>query len=381
MSGFPEAFDFVIGREGGYNNDPRDPGGETKYGISKRSYPDLDIASLTLDDARRIYQQHYWDRVGGDELPAPLALVVFDTAVHSGVSRALKFLDGTKDWRAYVDARLDWLKTLDVWKTYPKGFQNRIDALRREAEAWEAEVTTDRQHILNAALKVVGGVPLKRFSPDTIKEGGMCAQLAREVVEGALGLEANTWEVALRAHEYRKERGGVVRWASDYELAGRHLKLDKDPDDALPGDIFYWRYTKDGNAYGHTAIFLGDVKGLGPAVLENSDWSPAKRREQGARTPLGSDTHVFVSPLSLFPTPTTTITPTFAIRKAEQPAPEPVVIPALPPTRPTERLPFVEVQDRAGNIIRTPYTQASYYGVRFQRVPGGVRLLPPEVKP
>ena len=48
--------------EGIYSNDPNDPGGETKYGISKLSYPDLDIKNLTLQDAENIYQKDWWDK-------------------------------------------------------------------------------------------------------------------------------------------------------------------------------------------------------------------------------------------------------------------------------------------------------------------------------
>ena len=51
---FDEAFDTLIGHEGGYSNDPRDPGGETRYGISKRAYPDVNIATLTLEQAKFI---------------------------------------------------------------------------------------------------------------------------------------------------------------------------------------------------------------------------------------------------------------------------------------------------------------------------------------
>lgn len=89
---FDQCFAAVIGAEGGYANNPADPGGETKFGISKRSYPSLDIKSLTLDDAKTIYRNDYWNRVQGDTLPPPLALVVFDSAVNNGVSRAVKWL-------------------------------------------------------------------------------------------------------------------------------------------------------------------------------------------------------------------------------------------------------------------------------------------------
>lgn len=79
---------WTMAHEGGYVADPHDSGGETKWGISKRSHPDLNIADLTEEDARRIYWGEYWTPVHGDTLPEPVALATFDLAVHSGVHRA-----------------------------------------------------------------------------------------------------------------------------------------------------------------------------------------------------------------------------------------------------------------------------------------------------
>lgn len=94
MTAFDQAFGVVVGHEGGYVHDPRDPGGETQWGISHRAYPSLNIAALTQDDARAIYRRDYWDRVRADDLPPPLALVVFDAAVNAGVGRAVRWLQG-----------------------------------------------------------------------------------------------------------------------------------------------------------------------------------------------------------------------------------------------------------------------------------------------
>ncbi len=89
---FDAAFEKIIGSEGGYVNDPQDPGGETKFGISKRSYPTTDIANLTLDQAKAIYQRDYWDKCSCSQLPSPLDLLVFDSAVNQGVSPACHML-------------------------------------------------------------------------------------------------------------------------------------------------------------------------------------------------------------------------------------------------------------------------------------------------
>ncbi len=83
---------MIIRHEGGYVDDPDDPGGRTKYGISQRAYPDLDIAALTVDDAAEIYRRDYWDRVRGDDLPPAVAHVVFDAAVNMGVGVAIRLM-------------------------------------------------------------------------------------------------------------------------------------------------------------------------------------------------------------------------------------------------------------------------------------------------
>lgn len=73
---------------GGYVNDPKDPGGETKFGISKRAFPALDIAALSIDDAVRIYHRSYWNAAHCQEWSAPLALYMLDAAVQHGAVTA-----------------------------------------------------------------------------------------------------------------------------------------------------------------------------------------------------------------------------------------------------------------------------------------------------
>ena len=87
---FDEAFDKLLAHEGGYVNDRRDPGGETKYGISKRAYPGEDIANMTVERAREIYARDYWGPAGCDAMPDGAKLQVFDMAVNSGVKTAIK---------------------------------------------------------------------------------------------------------------------------------------------------------------------------------------------------------------------------------------------------------------------------------------------------
>ena len=79
---FSKVIKMVLEHEGGYVNHPSDPGGETKYGISKRAYPEVNIAELTEEDAEELYFNDYWSRIKGEELPAGVACVVMDYAVN-----------------------------------------------------------------------------------------------------------------------------------------------------------------------------------------------------------------------------------------------------------------------------------------------------------
>ena len=89
---FDEAFERLIGHEGGYVNSPADPGGETKYGISKRSYPHLDIQNLTIAESKRLYKRDYWGPSGCDAVPDGIKFLMFDAGVNSGPAAAIKLL-------------------------------------------------------------------------------------------------------------------------------------------------------------------------------------------------------------------------------------------------------------------------------------------------
>lgn len=89
------ALDFTLSQEGGYVNDPADPGGETNFGISKRFHPGEDIKNMTKDRAAQIYQAKYWEPAMCSILPTPVDIVHFDTAVNMGVVKAGKILQLT----------------------------------------------------------------------------------------------------------------------------------------------------------------------------------------------------------------------------------------------------------------------------------------------
>lgn len=136
---FDLALEFVLKWEGHYSNDSIDPGGETNFGISKRAYPDVDIKSLTLNEAGIIYRKDYWDKVGGDNLDKALAIAAFDTAVNCGVSRArawMQELDGKdKKARLLIQRRLayylDLVKRKPAMQKYIKGWLNRTNDLSK----------------------------------------------------------------------------------------------------------------------------------------------------------------------------------------------------------------------------------------------------------
>ena len=82
----------VLKHEGGYVNDPTDLGGETKYGITKRFYPKVDIKNLTIEQSTEIYRKDYWDRNRVESLPQNLWYIYFDMCVNMGKRTAVKVL-------------------------------------------------------------------------------------------------------------------------------------------------------------------------------------------------------------------------------------------------------------------------------------------------
>jgi lysozyme family protein len=102
-----KAINFVIDIEGGWVNDVLDPGGETKYGISKRAYPTLEISTLTEEDAKSIYKRDYWDACNCDHLSTGIDMVVFDCAVNMGVPTAKLMLQTSPTWQDLMLRRID----------------------------------------------------------------------------------------------------------------------------------------------------------------------------------------------------------------------------------------------------------------------------------
>lgn len=152
MSKFELWFDNLMEDEGGYVNDPQDPGGETKWGVSKRSYPHLDIANLTREDAKGIAKSDYWDKFGYAP-ESTLRCMLADTAYNAGLDRAEKLLQHTLGVEAdgqfgplsqaalterftaqgdlalaaqFAAHRLMFYTDLGTWTRYGKGWTRRV---------------------------------------------------------------------------------------------------------------------------------------------------------------------------------------------------------------------------------------------------------------
>ena len=89
---FDEIIEVVLHHEGGYVNDPKDPGGETNFGIAKRSHPDVDIKNLTKDGAKKIYYEKYWTPSKAAQVPDKLKHIYFDMVVNFGQGGAVRVL-------------------------------------------------------------------------------------------------------------------------------------------------------------------------------------------------------------------------------------------------------------------------------------------------
>ncbi len=201
---------LVLAHEGGYVNHPKDPGGETNKGVIKAVYDSyrkvkgLPIQSVKLIqplEIEEIYRRQYWRMVKGDDLPAGLDYAVFDFAVNSGISRAIKYLqklvgvwaDGAIGLQTlsavyaaakadeemliarYCANRLAFLKSLSTFPTFGKGWTRRVIGDLSGVQSNDSGVIDcatmmargDSAYMMPLAIgMVVGEVPAKAISPD-----------------------------------------------------------------------------------------------------------------------------------------------------------------------------------------------------------------------
>ena len=93
---YDKCLETILHHEGGYVNHPKDPGGETNLGVTKRVYQEhggtKDMKDLLVEDVAPIYKKGYWDKMKCDDIPSGLDLCLFDFGVNAGPGRAAKFL-------------------------------------------------------------------------------------------------------------------------------------------------------------------------------------------------------------------------------------------------------------------------------------------------
>lgn len=146
---FNSVFNRILGHEGGYVNNPNDPGGETNWGISKRSYPNIDIKNLTRDAALEIYKKDFWIPISSGILYESVVYQLADFAVNSGSSTAIRYYqralgvadDGhfgprSREASAAISEpdqlmlllaeRLEFMTKLQNWNNASKGWARRI---------------------------------------------------------------------------------------------------------------------------------------------------------------------------------------------------------------------------------------------------------------
>ena len=161
---FEEALEHVLKHEGGFVNHPKDPGGMTNLGVTKKVWDEWigressedEMRNLKPEDVADLYKKLYWDRVKADDLPSGVNYCVFDAAVNSGTGRAAKWLqeavgavpdgaigaktlakvaahDADSLVNAYCDVRLNFLKSLKTFDTFGKGWSRRVEGVRQTA--------------------------------------------------------------------------------------------------------------------------------------------------------------------------------------------------------------------------------------------------------
>lgn len=159
---FDDCLTYVLRDEGGYSDNPHDPGGATNLGVTRKAWEEWVghpvskevIRSLTQAQVKPFYFAKYWMPVQGNNLPSGLDYAVFDCAVNSGVARASRLLQQvcgvvvderigpvtvaaarkTEDvTNKFLDARLAFLKAIDGWQYFGKGWRGRVGRVRHLA--------------------------------------------------------------------------------------------------------------------------------------------------------------------------------------------------------------------------------------------------------
>lgn len=234
-SNFRPSLSLVLAHEGGYVNHPRDPGGATNFGVTQavydafRSYHGLktkSVKDILSSEVSEIYNKNYWRLCRADSLPCGLDYAVFDFAVNSGVSRAVRYLQrlvGVKDDAVigmitiaaiesksktpadvekliaqYCANRMIFLRSLGTFPTFGKGWTRRVIGYRAGAQADDNGVidyATGMVHRVEAHITPVAigsypdeVVPNKAEAPDVI-DSYVVAPVVNTTVEAKLMLK------------------------------------------------------------------------------------------------------------------------------------------------------------------------------------------------
>lgn len=148
---FDQAFERLISHEGGFTDNPKDRGNwtsgkigvgqlkGTKYGVSAMTYPTLDIANLTLDDAKRIYRRDFWSSAGCDLVPVGMKFDLFDTAINSGPGMAARLLQraaGVADDGVIGPKTMLAVSNMDPERLHARFNGWRLDFLNDNPQQW-----------------------------------------------------------------------------------------------------------------------------------------------------------------------------------------------------------------------------------------------------
>ena len=116
---FNKCIFFVLKQEGGYSNNPSDPGGETNYGISRKSYPNEDIKNMTVERAKEIYYRDFWVPMFCEQIQSlGLALALFDAGVNCGTVTARNWFEVGMSMDRFAMKRIRYYEK--ICQKYPK---------------------------------------------------------------------------------------------------------------------------------------------------------------------------------------------------------------------------------------------------------------------
>ena len=165
---FQHCLTMILHHEGWWVNHPRDPGGETNLGVTKRVYEEWggtkDMRELTPEDVTPIYEKNYWGKAKCAQLPAGLALAVFDWGVNSGPGRAAKKLQGMIGTEVDGGIGPNTLRTLNEYIEH-HGIENTLENYKNIRQSFYESLSTfdsfgrgwtrRNNETLEAALKMV----------------------------------------------------------------------------------------------------------------------------------------------------------------------------------------------------------------------------------